>query len=420
MNTRFLIYATAFTRSLATSMGAIVLGGQLARLGFEPGQIVLTVAAGLAGATGAAIVATFWGDRLGRKALLMELALLMAAGGAVVAVASTPILVGAAAFVGMVNGMGRDRGASLILEQAILPSLASPEQRTRSFAWYNVMQDSGGALGSLAAGLPALLASPLGLSELAALRGSFGAYAALMLVCAAAYVLLPKSVENQAAGSVPVSPATRGVVWRISALFSIDALGGGFITRTMMATFFITRFAADGIDEGAVGLLYSLALVANILSHFGAAWLGRRIGLVNTMVFTHIPSSLLLITVAVAPNFWVAAALLLLRESLVEMDVPTRQSYVMAVVKPEERTFASGVTGIVRMAGWAAAAGFSGFLLRHFELWTLLVAGATMKIFYDLALWYSFRHLKPPEERPLQPAAPVGVQGPSASDRRSP
>jgi len=367
---------------------------------------VRTRAAGLAGATVAAIVATFWGDRLGRKALLIELALLMAAGGAVVAVASTPLLVGAAAFLGMVNGMGRDRGASLILEQAILPSLASPEQRTRSFAWYNVMQDSGGALGSLAAGLPALLATPLGLSELAALRGSFGAYAALMLVCAAAYLLLPKSVENQAAGSVPVSPATRGVVFRISALFSIDALGGGFITRTMMATFFMTRFASDGIDESAVGLLYSLALGANILSHFGAAWLGRRIGLVNTMVFTHIPSSLLLVTVAMAPNFWVAAALLLLRESLVEMDVPTRQSYVMAVVKPEERTFASGVTGIVRMAGWAAAAGFSGFLLLHFELWTLLVAGAAMKIFYDLALWYNFRHLKPPEEGGQALAAP--------------
>ncbi len=135
--------------------------------------------------------------------------------------------------------------------------------------------------------------------------------------------------------------------------------------------------------------LYFLAQIANALSQFGAAWLGKHIGLVNTMVFT---------PVAIAPSFWVAAALLLMCEGLVEMDVPARQSYLMAVVKPEERTFASGVTGIVRMAGWAIAAGFSGLLLRTFELWTLLIVGAAMKIGYDLALWYSFRHIKPPEE----------------------
>jgi MFS family permease len=399
LNPRFLIYATAFARSLATSMGAVMLGGQLARLDFAEGEIAFVVGIGLAGATLAAIVATFLGDRLGRRALLLELSLLMAAGGATIALSSSPLVIGAAAFVGLLNGMGRDRGASLILEQAILPSLTSDEHRTRTFAWYNVMQDSGGALGALAAGLPLLFAQQRGIAELAALRGGFGAYAGLLAFCALLYLFLPRSVEAEKPRGFTVTPHARRVVFKISALFSIDALGGGFITRTLMVMFFVTRFGHEGVNEATVGQLYFLALIANILSHFGAAWLGRRIGLVNTMVFTHIPSSLLLITVAIAPNFWVAAALLLIRESLVEMDVPTRQSYVMAVVNPEERTFASGVTGIVRMAGWAIAATFAGLLLRTLELWTLLVIGAGMKIFYDLALWYSFRHLKPPEER---------------------
>jgi MFS family permease len=379
-------------------MSAILLGGQLARLDFREGTVALVVAVGLAGATLAAFVATFWGDRLGRRALLLELALLMAAGGAVIAVSSSPLVIGLAAFVGLVNGMGRDRGALLILEQTILPSTTTDQDRTRAFAWYNVVQDSGGAVGSLAAALPLVVARGRGWPELDALRGGFGVYAALMLLSALGYVLLPRGVESEKPREFAVTPQTKRVVFRISALFSIDALGGGFITRTLMVLFFVTNFGGEGVNETTIGQLYFLAQIANVLSHFGAAWLAKHIGLVNTMVFTHIPSSLLLVTVAIAPSYWVAATLLLIREGLVEMDVPTRQSYLMAVVKPEERTFASGVTGIVRMAGWAVAAGFSGLLLRAFELWTLLIVGAAMKISYDLTLWYSFRHIKPPEE----------------------
>ena len=396
---RVLLLAGAFVRAMAIAFVAVLLGVHLAARGLELQQIGNVVGAGLAGAGASALLITVVGDRVRRRTWLVGLSALAAAGGLAVALASGAWVLGAAAFLGMVNGMGRDRGASLILEQAILPSLTSDEHRTRTFAWYNVMQDSGGALGALAAGLPLLFAQQRGMAELAALRGGFGAYAGLLAFCALLYLFLPRSVEAEKPRGFAVTPHARRVVFKISALFSIDALGGGFITRTLMVMFFVTRFGHEGVNEATVGQLYFFALIANILSHFGAAWLGKRIGLVNTMVFTHIPSSLLLITVAIAPNFWIAAALLLVRESLVEMDVPTRQSYVMAVVKPEERTFASGVTGIVRMAGWAVAATFAGVLLRTLELWTLLVIGAGMKIFYDLALWYSFRHLKPPEER---------------------
>jgi MFS family permease len=153
------------------------------------------------------------------------------------------------------------------------------------------------------------------------------------------------------------------------------------------------------VGEGAIALLFFAARIANGVSHLGAAWLAARIGLVNTMVFTHVPSSLVLIAVALVPQFWMAALLFLVRELLVEMDVPTRQSYVMAVVKPEERTFASGVTSLVRLAGWAVGPFAAGVLMQGVALTMPLIVGAGLKIGYDLMLYRSFRDLKPPEER---------------------
>jgi predicted MFS family arabinose efflux permease len=193
-----------------------------------------------------------------------------------------------------------------------------------------------------------------------------------------------------------VSAESRSVLTRISALFALDSLGGGFLTTALLAFFFHERF---GVDEAAVGALFFGSRVLNALSHLGAAWLARRIGLVNTMVFTHIPSSLLLVTVPFAPSFAVAAGLFLLREGLVEMDVPTRQSYVMAVVRPAERTFASGLTHLVRLGAWAVAPAFAGLFMRGGSLATPLYVGAAMKVAYDLLLWLSFRRLRAPEER---------------------
>jgi MFS family permease len=175
----------------------------------------------------------------------------------------------------------------------------------------------------------------------------------------------------------------------------VDALAGGFLVTSLLSYFFYRRF---GVTEGTVAVLFFLARVLNALSHLGAAWLSRRIGLVNTMVFTHIPSSLFLVTVAFAPNFPVAALLFLLREGLVEMDVPTRQSYVMAVVRPEERTFASGVTHLVRVGAWAVAPSLAGIFMQSLSLGIPLMIGAGMKIAYDLLLYVAFRRVKPPEE----------------------
>jgi predicted MFS family arabinose efflux permease len=379
-------------------MAAVLLGIYLAKIGFNAAEIGTVVASGLAGAALAALVVTVRGDRMGRRRALITLALLAAAGGAIVAAASGSLLITAAAFAGMINGMGRDRSASLIIDQAMIPGLVSAGARTKAFAWYNVWQDAGHALGALLAGAPALLEIGLGVGELAGIRLSVGIYAALQLATALLYLRLPDTVESpEPRTSLPqVSPETRRTLWRISSLFAVDSLAGGFLTTTLLAFFFYERFEAS---EAVIGLLFFGARLLNAVSHLGAAWLAARIGLVNTMVFTHIPSSLLLMTVPFAPNFPVAAALFLLREGLVEMDVPTRQSYVMAVVRPEERTFASGITHLVRLVGWAAAPAFAGLLMRGLSIGAPLFVGAAMKISYDLLLYAAFRKVQAPEER---------------------
>lgn len=398
MRDRQLLYGAALLRSLATGMIGVLIGIDLARRGFDPVGIGSIVGAGLAGAALAALFVTLAGDGIGRRWTLVAVSLLGAAGGLALALASGPAVIGAAAFAGMLNGMGRDRGAALIIDQAILPATAPENERTRSFARYNVLQDAGHALGALLAGIPALLQVVLGIEQGPSFRIAVACYAALMAATALVYTGLSTEVERPAgpARAVRVTRESRRILWKISALFAVDSLAGGFLTTALLAFFFHERF---GAGEAAVGLLFFGARVANAGSHLGAAWLAGRIGLVNTMVFTHIPSSLLLLTVPFAPSFPVAAILFLVREGLVEMDVPTRQSYVMAVVRPEERTFASGITHLVRLGSWAVAPAFAGLLMRGASMGTPLLVGAAMKIGYDLLLFRAFRGLKPPEER---------------------
>jgi MFS family permease len=396
MRDRNIIYAGAFVRSLATSLIGVLLGIYLAKLRFDPAEVGLVVGVGLAGAAVAALGVTLAGDRLGRRRALIALAVLGALGAVVAAFSSHLIVLAAAAFIGMLNGMGRDRGASSVLDQAILPATTGHQQRTLGFAWYNVLQDAGHALGALLAGTPVLLRHWLELEELASLRFMVVGYALLLLLTAAIYARLSNAVEAPVhARAVPLSEASRRGLWKISALFGLDSLGGGFLTSSLLSFFFLQRFDAT---EGVVGVLFFGARIANAASHLGAAWLAKHIGLVKTMVFTHIPSSILLVTVAYAPSFPVAAVLFLLREGLVEMDVPTRQSYVMAMVRSEERTFASGITNLVRLGGWALAPSFAGLLMQGASLAAPLFVGAGMKIAYDLLLYRAFRRTKPPEE----------------------
>jgi MFS family permease len=389
------IYTAVLARSLATGMMGVLLGIYLASLELDAEAIGVVIGLGLAGAASGTMLVTFFSDRFGRRRTLLLITALSVGGAVLLALSASPVALGCAAFIGMVNGMGRDRGAALVVEQSVLPATVADGQRTLAFAQYNVLQDLGHAAGSLLAATPALLTRFTSLDNTRALQASVFLYALLSLLPVLAYLRLSDRVEAPRAARVVVSPATRRVLFKLSGLFAIDAIGGGFLTTALLAYFFYERF---GVGVESIGLLFFVARLANALSHFAAAWLARRIGLVNTMVFTHIPSSVLLLTVPFMPTFPIAAALFLLRESLVEMDVPTRQSYVMAVVRPEERTFASGVTHLVRMAGWAVAPAFAGFLMIGTSLAAPLVVGATLKIVYDIVLWRAFRKLRPPEE----------------------
>jgi MFS family permease len=391
------LYAASFLRAVATGLIGVLLGLHLVRRGLDLSAVGLIITAGLGGAALAALVAALAGDRLGRRRLLLLLAGLGAAGGLALAFAEGLALLLGIAFVGMVNGQGRDRGAALVLEQAGLPATVADAGRTRAFALYNVLQDLGHGLGGLLAMLPEALRQGTGMEAGASLQAAMLLYAALLALSGFFYLGLSARVEAPVTGrSLRVSPQSRRILWRISLLFGLDSLAGGFLGTALLGLFFHQRF---GVGEAVLAGLFVGARILNAVSHLGAAWLAKRIGLVNTMVFTHIPSSLLLASVAFAPSFPVAAVLYLLREGLVEMDVPTRQSYVMAVVRPEERTFASGVTHLVRLGGWAAGPAFAGTLMQLVAIGSPLLAGATMKIAYDLLLWRAFRHLKPPEER---------------------
>lgn len=394
---RTLLQAAGALRAVGTSLVGVLLGLYLAELGHDATAIGLVSSAGLAGAAVAAVLVARRGDLWGRRRTLLAVATAAAVACAAFLATSSLAALALLAFVGMLNAMGRDRGAAATLEQAALPSTVAPERRTFAFAGYTALQDAGHALGSLAAGLAGALASLAGLSTLAAMRATMALHPALLIATLPLYLRLSPAIEPAArAAPVRLSAASRRIVLRICALFAVDGLGGGFLVGSLISYFFFERF---GASASTVAVLFFAARLANLVSHFAAAWLATRIGLVNTMVFTHLPSSLLLVAVAFADDFATAAALFLLREALVEMDVPTRQSYVVAIVAPEERTAAAGAANVVRLASWAVAPLIAGLAMARYSLAAPLVIGAAIKVVYDILLYFAFRRVRPPEER---------------------
>jgi len=387
-------------RSFGIGLLGVVLGVFLYREGYSSTAIGLVIAAGLAGAATGTVFITFKADRLGRRRTLFVLSLLTAVGSLPLIFHFVLPAMALIAFLGMLNGMGSDRSPAFALEQATIPGLVSDEKRTWALAWYSVVLDASGALGALAAGIPIAAQKWWSMDLARSYRLLFMAYAAISVLTALLYLLLSPDVEIRKVGTpgtrMAVSPETKSTIKRLSALFAIDAFGGGFLTDALVSYWFFRRF---GIAESQLALLFFTVHVLNALSHLGAAWLARRIGLIKTMVFTHLPSSMFLIAAAFMPSPRWAIVLFLLRESLVEMDVPTRQSYVAAVVQPEERTFAAGVTNLVRNGAWAAASAVAGVFMQQVAFAAPLLLGGGLKIIYDGLLWRAFRHLAPPEEQ---------------------
>ncbi len=376
-----------------------MLAVYLARLGYDDLRIGLILSAAIAGAAAMTVLWTLVADRLGRRRTMVVLGGLMALGGLLFAVGSSFELLLIAAFTGTISATSSEVGAFLTVEQAILPETAPPERRTWLFSIAAFAANVAQALGALFAGAAGAIAAASGLSGADAIRPLFFLYAVVGVANVLIFLTLSERVELarvEGERRLLGIHRSRGIVARLSALFALDAFAGGLVVHSLVAYWFDLRW---GFRPQELGLLFFGVNVLSALSLLAAGRLASRIGLVNTMVFTHIPSNVLLMLVPLMPTGGLAAALFLARMSISQMDVPTRQSYTMAVVDPDERVAAAGLTNVARGAGSALAPAITGYAFSAAALGLPFVVAGALKIAYDLLVYRSFRALRPPEER---------------------
>ena len=397
-----LLFAARMVRLFAYGALSVILVLYLAELGLGEALIGALLTATLIGDAGISLAMTTTADRLGRRRMLRLGAALMALAGASFLLTREPALLILAAIVGVISPSGNEIGPFLSIEQAALAQLLPDRRRTQVFAWYNLAGSFTTALGALGGGWLAQALQDTGMPALEAYRVVLAGYALGGVALALLFLGLSPGVEVAPATGSAATPRvlglhrSRDVVLSLSALFALDAFAGGFVVQSLLAYWFYLRFGAEP------GLLGSIFFGANVLAGISAllaARLAARFGLINTMVFTHIPSNILLCLVPLMPNLTLAIVVMLLRFSISQMDVPTRQSYTVAVVAPDERAAAAGVTNIARSVGAAISPFLSGLLLANPLLVNapLLLAGG-LKIVYDLLLYRRFKALKPPEE----------------------
>ena len=381
-------------RGFGDGFAAIVLPAYLVAIGFGTVEIGIVAAASLLGSAlltlGVGVVA----PRHELRHLLCAGAVLMAATGVALSGEELWWIV-IVCFIGTINASSGDIGLMIPLEHTMLARSASDRERTKVFARYSLIGAMSSAAGALSAAMPDVLVDA-GIGRVTAFKLMFCCYGVLGLLAAALYRRLRQSRAEEPHVSTPLGPS-RSMVYKLAALFSLDAFAGGFVVQSLLALWLFKRF---GISLSAASLFFFWTSVLSALSFPLAGWLARHFGLVNTMVFTHIPSSLCLIAAAFAPNLAVVLGLLLVRSALSQMDVPTRTSYVMAVVTPAERAAAASVTAVPRSLASSLSPAFAGALFASaFPGLPLLLCGG-LKIVYDVALLYTCRHVKPPEESP--------------------
>jgi MFS family permease len=392
-NNLLLLYAARAMRGFGDGFAAIVLPVYLSAIGFNAAQIGLVAAAALLGTAAFTLAIGFVAPRYDLRSLLLGGAVLMAITGLAFPTVEQIGLIIAVAFVGTVNPSTGDVGVLIPLEHAMLSQGVADRDRTRAFARYSLTGGLSMAAGALAAGAPDFLVSA-GLGHLSALKAMFYTYAVLGITSAAIYHRLPRTHLEQRPAAAPLK-TSRNVVYKLAALFSLDAFAGGFVVQSMLALWLFERFQ---ISLAAASLFFFWSSLLSAFSYPLAVGIAKRIGLVNTMVFTHAPSSVCLILAAVTPDLYITLGLLLFRSALSQMDVPTRSSYVMAVVTPPERPAAASVTAVPRSLASSLSPPLAGMLLSTTFLGLPLILCGALKIVYDVVLLFSFRHIKPPEE----------------------
>ena len=392
--TILLLYGARALRGFGDGFALIVLPAHLAAHGFSAGEIGLVAAAALFGTAVFTLSVGAVASRFDLRSLLLAGAGLMSATGIGFATADLFAIVLVVAFFGTINPSSGDIGVLIPIEHAMLTHEVDDTTRTVAFARYSLIGALSMAAGSLAAALPDFLLGQ-GIAQTNAFKMMFYTYAALGLASGGLYVLLPKAHLETRPSIAPLNES-RGRVYKLAALFSVDAFAGGFIVQSLLALWLFKRFDMS-LSEASV--FFFSATLLSAVSYPLAARIARRFGLVNTMVWTHIPSSVCLILAALAPSLVAALALLLVRAALSQMDVPARSSYVMAVVTPSERPAAASITAVPRSLASSLGPAFGGALLASPYMASPLLICGVLKITYDLALLYSFRNIKPPEEQ---------------------
>ena len=403
----YLLFLTRFLRLFAYGSLSVVLVFYLVALGLSESQTGIVLSLTLAGDVVVSLYLTTRADRLGRRRMLIVGAVLMVAAGLAFASTKSLLFLIIAGTIGVISPSGNEVGPFLSIEQAALSHVVSDGTRTEVFAWYTLTGSVATALGALFGGMTTHALQRTAMSAVGTYRVVVVLYAALGVLLAYSFTRLSPSAEISSPQEGSALPGTIGnffgighshrVVWKLSSLFALDAFAGGFVVQSLAAYWFHLRF---GVNPGTLGVIFFWANIFAGISALLASRLASRFGLVNTMVATLLPSNILLILVPLMPNLSLAVLVLLVRFSISQMDVPTRQSYTMAVVRPEERSAAAGITGVARTMGAAISPVFVGFMFAR-PSWInapFFIAGS-LKIVYDLLLYKQFVALRPPEER---------------------
>lgn len=395
-----LLFTTRIIRMFCYGFLSVILVLYLSEIGITEQQAGLLFTFTLAGDAGISLWLTTHADAFGRKRTLLIGALLMVAAGVIFLMTNNIVILMLAAIIGVISPSGNEIGPFLSVEQASLTQLLPDNMRTKVFAWYNLTGSFSTAIGALAGGWLAQLLQSAGWSAFDAYSYILTGYAIGGALLAVMFLQLSSAIEvrQQTTDTKKVLGLHKSqkVVFKLSAFFALDAFAGGLIVQSMIAYWFHVRF---GVDSGILGSIFFGANILAGISSLLAVKVAEKFGLINTMVFTHIPSNILLILVPLMPNLPLAIGVLLLRFSISQMDVPTRQSYTMAVVAPDERSAAAGVTAIARSVGASLSPALTGFFFGIPALLStpFFLCGG-LKIVYDLLLWREFSQVKPPEE----------------------
>jgi MFS family permease len=397
-----LLFATRIVRMFSYGLLAVILALYLSAAGLSDPEIGLLLTLTLLGDTLLSLWITTRADRVGRKRMLIIGAVLMVFAGILFALTRNFYLLLLAATIGVISPSGNEVGPFLAIEQSALAQTLPGEKRTQVFAWYQLAGSLATALGSLVGGGLAQILQNGGATPLSSYRVIILVYAALGFILGALFVFVSTRIEvaltetgNAKFNLLGLGGSSKTVL-KLAALFSVDAFAGGFVVQSIVAYWFHTRY---GVNPATLGAIFFGANIFAGISALSAAWIARRVGLLNTMVFTHVPSNILLILVPLMPDLPLAITMLLLRFSISQMDVPTRQSYTLAVVSPEERSSAAGVTGIARTLGASLAPIFSAPLIGIPALaGAPFIISGVLKLIYDFSLYRSFKTIKPHEE----------------------